>query len=183
MWTTGRRPGALALVAAIIVFSSGSISGAGAGRESLNEPATLVATDPAIGKSRPIFDPNPQLANISLGSVSVYEWKDSHGRIIKGGLVKPPDYVPGRRYPLVIQTHGFDAKRFFSVGFSNTANAGRALAARDLIVLQVHEPSSDTEIKANLSSCSTSEAVSISLKSLCIRSLTKKCSWTGSISG
>jgi dipeptidyl aminopeptidase/acylaminoacyl peptidase len=114
-------------------------------RESLNEPPTLVATDPAIGKSRPIFDPNPQLANISLGSVSVYEWKDAHGRIIKGGLVKPPDYVPGRRYPLVIQTHGFDAKRFFSVGFSNTANAGRALAARDLIVLQVHEPSSDTE--------------------------------------
>ncbi len=113
--------------------------------ESPNESPILVATDLATGKSRSIFDPNPQLADISLGSVSVYEWKDPQGRVIKGGLVKPPDYVPGRRYPLVIQTHGFDARRFFRVGYSNTANGGRALAARDVIVLQVQEPYSDTE--------------------------------------
>lgn len=45
-----------------------------------------------------------------------------------------------RRYALVIQTHGFDPNKFFRVGYSDTSNAGRALAGRGMIVLQVHEP-------------------------------------------
>lgn len=114
-------------------------------REGLNEPPTLMASDPVSGNSRMVLDPNPQLADINPGSVSIYEWQDPNGRTIKGGLVKPPNYAPGRRYPLVIQTHGFNPNQFFTVGFSKTANAGRALAARDIIVLQVAEPYSDTE--------------------------------------
>lgn len=109
-------------------------------REGLNEPPVLLATDTQSGKSRVVFDPNPQLANIDLGSVSVYEWKDSHGRTVQGGLAKPPGYVPGRRYPLVIQTHGFDPHEFFRVGYGETVNAGRALAGRGIMVLQVAEP-------------------------------------------
>ena len=109
-------------------------------REDLDEPPVLIATDTQTGKSRVVFDPNPQLTNIDLGSVSVYQWKDSHGRTVQGGLAKPPGYVPGRRYPLVIQTHGFDPKSFFRVGYGETANAGRALAGRGMMVLQVAEP-------------------------------------------
>jgi hypothetical protein len=108
--------------------------------ESLNEPPVLVAADSRTGKSRPIFDPNPQLANIALGSASIYRWKDPHGREDMGGLVLPPNITPGRRYGLVIQTHGFDPGRFFRAGYSDTSNAGRALAGRDLVVLQVDEP-------------------------------------------
>ncbi len=113
--------------------------------ESLNEPPVLVATDTVTHKSRAIFDPNPQLAQINLGTVSVYRWRDSHGRTNQGGLVKPPDFVAGQRYPLVIQTHGFDADRFFRAGYSDTSNAGRALASRDIVVLQVDEPSPENE--------------------------------------
>jgi dienelactone hydrolase len=109
-------------------------------REGLNEPPVLLATDTQTGKSRVVFDPNPQLANFDLGFVSVYEWKDPHGRTVQGGLAKPPGYVPGRRYPLVIQTHGFDSHKFFRVGYGETANAGRALAGRGMMVLQVAEP-------------------------------------------
>jgi dienelactone hydrolase len=109
-------------------------------REGLNEPPVLLATDTETGMSRVVFDPNPQLANVDLGSVSVYEWKDLHGRTVQGGLAKPPGYVPGRRYPLVIQTHGFDPHKFFRVGYGETANAGRAFAGRDILVLQVAEP-------------------------------------------
>ncbi len=109
-------------------------------REAPNEPPVLVALDPSTGKSRVIFDPNPQLGNISLGSVSAYEFADPHGRTIRAGLVKPPGYDPGRRYPLVIQTHGFNSHRFYTVGGSQTSNAGRPLAGRNLLVLQVREP-------------------------------------------
>ena len=109
-------------------------------REGLNDPPVLLATDTDTDKERVVFDPNPQLADIDLGVVSVYEWKDTHGRIVKGGLAKPPGFVQGQRYPLVIQTHGFDPHQFFRVGFGETANAGRALAGRSMIVLQVAEP-------------------------------------------
>ena len=109
-------------------------------REGLNEPPELLATDTDTDKERVVFDPNPQLKDIDLGVVSVYEWKDAHGRSIRGGLAKPPGYVAGRRYPLVIQTHGFDPHKFLRVGYGETANAGRALTGRDIMVLQVAEP-------------------------------------------
>ena len=109
-------------------------------REAVNEPPVLLASDSYTGKQRVIFDPNPQLAGIALGTVVPYQWKDSYGRTIKGGLVKPPNWTASRRYPLVLQTHGFDAQQFYRVGYSETSNAGRALAGRDIIVLQVSEP-------------------------------------------
>jgi dipeptidyl aminopeptidase/acylaminoacyl peptidase len=75
--------------------------------------------------------------------VSVYTWKSARGLSVTGGLAKPPDFVPGHRYPLVIQTHGFPRDQFFRVGYgSETANAGRALAGRGMLVLQVQEPHS-----------------------------------------
>ncbi|MEM7277004.1 MAG: prolyl oligopeptidase family serine peptidase [Pseudomonadota bacterium] len=109
--------------------------------ESLNEPPVLVATDPDSGRSREIFDPNPQLSKLELLPVTRVEWQDKHGRTITGGLIKPADFKAGRKYPLVIQTHGFDSDRFYRVGHSDTASAGRAIASRGIVVLQVAEPS------------------------------------------
>jgi dienelactone hydrolase len=109
-------------------------------RQSLNEAPTLFAKDRVSGREHKIFDPNPQLAGIAMGAVSEIFWKDAHGRSINGGLVKPPDFVPGKRYPLVIQTHNFRPRRFFRTGISDTASAGRALAGRGMLVLQVDEP-------------------------------------------
>lgn len=109
-------------------------------RQALNDPPTLFAKDPASGQERRIFDPNPQLADIAMGTVTEVFWTDAHGREINGGLVKPADFVTGKRYPLVIQTHNFRPRRFFRTGISDTASAGRALAARGMLVLQVDEP-------------------------------------------
>ena len=112
-------------------------------RQDLNNPPVLTARDRDSGGSGIIFDPNPQLKQIALGNVSVYTWKSAHGLSATGGLATPPDFVPGHRYPLVIQTHGFPQDQFFRVGYtSETANAGRALAARGMLVLQVREPHS-----------------------------------------
>jgi dipeptidyl aminopeptidase/acylaminoacyl peptidase len=108
-------------------------------RQALNVPPALFARDRA-GKELKLFDPNPQLNEIALGEVANYFWKGPRGQDAWGGLVKPPDFSPSRRYPLVIQTHGHNGDDFFSVGYSNTTNAGRALAARGMLVLQVSEP-------------------------------------------
>jgi dipeptidyl aminopeptidase/acylaminoacyl peptidase len=104
--------------------------------QGLNAPPLLRATDPKTGVTRVLWDPNPQLKDITLGEATVYTWKDKAGRNWKGGLFKPVPYEPGRRYPLVIQTHGFSANEFRPSGVFPTAFAARALAASGLVVLQ-----------------------------------------------
>ena len=61
---------------------------------------------------------------------------DSSGHQWTAGLVLPPNYVKGNRYPLVIQTHGFDPNEFLADGFATTANAARPLASSGIVVLQ-----------------------------------------------
>ncbi len=92
-----------------------------------------------------IWDPNPQLASIALGKASLYEWSDKDGASRKGILVLPPDYTPGRRYPLVIQTHGFEPQKFFADGIYTTGSGGRALCGRGIIVLQTAQYSKSSD--------------------------------------
>ena len=49
------------------------------------------------------------------------------------------DDAPGRRYPLVIQTHGFREKSFDPAGVFPSAFAAQELAAADIVVLQVED--------------------------------------------
>jgi dienelactone hydrolase len=105
--------------------------------EELNSPQALYITDPNSRQSKELWNPNPKLTAVSLGDASIYRWKDKSGREWVGGLVKPPDYEPGHKYPLVIQTHGFDRHRFMAVGAYTSANAARPMAAKGIMVLQV----------------------------------------------
>jgi dipeptidyl aminopeptidase/acylaminoacyl peptidase len=104
-------------------------------RESPNNPPALYATDLATGQSRKLWDPNPQMSSLDLGEVAPFEWTDRTGYKWTGQLVKPPNYHPGQRYPLVIQTYGF-SPGFVSDGLLPTASAVRSLAASDIMVLQ-----------------------------------------------
>lgn len=105
-------------------------------REGLNTPPALWAGGRGLAEKK-IWDPNPQLASLRLGEASEFRWKDKTGYEWVGGLVKPPDYQPGRRYPLVIQTHGFRPDEFMTDGAYTTAFAARPLAAAGMIVLQM----------------------------------------------
>lgn len=108
-------------------------------RQSLNSSPALWAADQASGKSRQLWNPNPQLSQMKLGEASVYRWKDGNGIEWTGGLIKPVDYDPGKRYPLVIQTHGFSDGIFKDVtdGAYPTAMAARPLASAGIMVLQI----------------------------------------------
>src|SRR5713226_2095547 len=106
-------------------------------KEGLDQPPLLVAKNKET--SRVIWDPNPQLDKIELGHASVYKWKDKEGRVWEGGLYEPVGYQPGHRYPLVIQTHGFQESLFRPSGLYPTGSAARSLAAAEIFVLQVGE--------------------------------------------
>jgi dipeptidyl aminopeptidase/acylaminoacyl peptidase len=107
--------------------------------QGLNDPPVLVVSDARTNVSERLWDPNPQLTDVVLGQATVYRWKDPSGRDWTGGLFKPPGFVTGKRYPLVIQTHGFTDAQFRPSGVFPTAFAARALAGVGMVVLQVQD--------------------------------------------
>jgi dipeptidyl aminopeptidase/acylaminoacyl peptidase len=107
--------------------------------QGLNTPPALFASLDDSAVSEEVWDPNPQLKDFDLGEAEVYNWKDRHGRLIKGVLLKPPDYIPGKRYPLVIEARSYSQNSFLLDGTYSTAVAARAMAADDMVVLQAGE--------------------------------------------
>jgi dipeptidyl aminopeptidase/acylaminoacyl peptidase len=107
--------------------------------ENVNTPPKIYVSSPKIKREVLLLDLNPQFNQLNFGKVLIVRWV-THGTVMVGGLYLPPDYVPGRRYPLVIQTHGFDADEFSMDGRSEWSSgyAARALAAKQVLVLQTH---------------------------------------------
>lgn len=90
------------------------------------------------GVKRVLWDPNPSFAKLALGDVEEIHWRDEIGSEYTGGLFLPPDFVPTRKYPLVIQTHGWKSDRFELDGLGASAGyAARALASAGFMVAQV----------------------------------------------
>lgn len=108
-------------------------------KQDLNSPPTLYARDAHSGKEMQVWDPNPQFAHIQFGVASVYHWTDQTGREWTGGLVKPVDYKPGQRYPLIVQMYMFYEGQFITDGTDPTAFAARELASMGFVVLQIQK--------------------------------------------
>jgi dipeptidyl aminopeptidase/acylaminoacyl peptidase len=108
--------------------------------EDVNTPAKIYVSARKTREKALLLDLNPQFAGLEFGKVETVEWKAGELELI-GGLYFPPDYVPGRRYPLVIQTHGFSPERFAMDGRSEWSSgfAARPLAAAGFLVLQVEK--------------------------------------------
>lgn len=106
---------------------------------SFKDPPRLVATDLRTGRSRTVFDPNQQLKHLAMGEAELYNWADRRGRKWQGILFKPVGYVPGVKYPLVIQNHGFSVNRFTPSGGFPSAFAAEELASAGIMVLQVRD--------------------------------------------
>ena len=106
-------------------------------RQSLNEPPALWAEDRDIGKSRLLWDPNPQFSHIRFAPVSILRWTDKSGYEWNAEMVTPLDYVPGTKYPLVIQMYTFEDGQFVTDGLDPTAFVARHLGSVGFFVLQI----------------------------------------------
>jgi dipeptidyl aminopeptidase/acylaminoacyl peptidase len=104
--------------------------------EGLNLPPKLMVSGGPFKRERLLLDLNPQLEGMRLGRIEEIRWKVRDGTTVRGGVYYPPDYRSGRRYPLVIQTHGFDPQQFAVDGIFATAFAAQAMASRNIVVLQ-----------------------------------------------
>lgn len=105
--------------------------------QGINEPPRLVAAELGGKRKRLLLDLNPQFRRLTFGRVEMFRWKNKEGDAAEGSLYYPPDYVQGKKYPLVIQTHGESRDWFWIDGPFSTANAAQPLANASFLVLQI----------------------------------------------
>ncbi len=91
-------------------------------RSSFQRPATLVTfpvDDPS--QTRELVDVNQDvLANVRLGDVEELWFKSGDGLPIQGWLIRPADFEPGKKYPMVLWIHG-GPWSMYSVAFNCAA--------------------------------------------------------------
>jgi dipeptidyl aminopeptidase/acylaminoacyl peptidase len=107
--------------------------------EDMNNPPKLFAVDTSAQRRALLLDLNPQFNELKFGKVEEIAWKNSDGVEIRGGLYYPVDYSPEKKYPLVIQTHGWTPDKFWIDGPWTTAYAAQALAGKNIMVLQAEK--------------------------------------------
>jgi dipeptidyl aminopeptidase/acylaminoacyl peptidase len=107
--------------------------------ENLNQGPRIVLTDPKSGHTSVLMDLNPHFKNLEFGKLQEITWTATDGHEVTGGLYLPPDYVHSKRYPLIIQTHGWYPRMSFVAmdGFPAPPNAAQGLASKGFVVVQV----------------------------------------------
>jgi len=121
-------------------------------RQDLNTPPEILAHDSKTVRQQVITDFNPEFRSLSFGKVEKFTWSDTDDRTWVGGLVYPPKFSRDKRYPLVIQTHGFNSEEFLIDGPDSTASAfaAQALANKEIMVLQMPVPRRELSKRAEL---------------------------------
>ena len=71
-----------------------------------NHFAEVLLTPTGEFKPRYLTDLSGQWKQFSLARREVIQWKSSDGAPIEGVLIKPADYDPSRKYPLLVVIHG-----------------------------------------------------------------------------
>ncbi|HEX9887269.1 MAG TPA: S9 family peptidase [Longimicrobiales bacterium] len=113
-------------------LSIGSVSANGtlvATRSSFHEPADVVAVDVggAGGIERLTRVNEDILAGVTLGEVEEIWYESVDGYRIQGWIVKPPDFDPSRKYPLMLSIHGGPHSMYtvaFNFGWQEHATHG-----------------------------------------------------------
>lgn len=116
--------------------------------ERYDRPADIVATDIRGGQVKRLLRLNPQFKDFLLGRVEQLQWTDENSLTWRAGLVLPPDYRKGRRYPVVVQTHGFDPNVFLIDGspVDGPPYVAQALANKSIVVVQMMDMRIDDDL-------------------------------------
>jgi dipeptidyl aminopeptidase/acylaminoacyl peptidase len=70
-------------------------------------PGDLYLFDASSREMRKLFGPNDALLErVALGKIEEFWYPSFDGRRIQGWIMKPPDFMPAKKYPLVLSIHG-----------------------------------------------------------------------------
>ncbi|WP_129774476.1 prolyl oligopeptidase family serine peptidase [Peristeroidobacter soli] len=116
-------------------------------RESLTEPQQLVAVSPSRGEVKTIAKPNAALEEIEPLKSERREWTGKSGGVSDGYVTYPRNFVSGKKYPVMVVTHGGDARnRFAYYGFQAEAPV-QVFAESGYVVLSVNDPISNARTR------------------------------------
>jgi len=92
------------------------------------------------GRWRKLTGQNDELvAGLALGSVEDVSFPSTNGTTVHGLLVKPPDFVPGRVYPLLLWIHGGpNGQDEHALAIDGYEFEPQYFAARGFVVLRVN---------------------------------------------
>ncbi len=62
----------------------------------------ICVSDLTFGEIRKVSDANPQQAEFNWGRSELVEWVSSEGATLQGVLVKPEDFDPAKKYPMIV---------------------------------------------------------------------------------
>jgi dipeptidyl aminopeptidase/acylaminoacyl peptidase len=100
-------------------------------------PLDLWVADRQFATFRRATNASPALTKYHFGPAKIIEWRDqAEGRTLRGALLLPPDYEPGRRYPMVTWVYGgfLASSRIHHFGGDIGLNL-QLLATRGFVVL------------------------------------------------
>ena len=104
-------------------------------RENNATPPQIAVIDAVTKPVRPIVDLNPGFSMLQQGSTERLDGINSYGENWFAYLVKPLDFVPGMRYPLIVTT--YRSGDYFLRGASGDENPIQVYAAHGFAVLCV----------------------------------------------
>jgi dipeptidyl aminopeptidase/acylaminoacyl peptidase len=102
-------------------------------QESNNSPPQVALLDVVSQQIRKIVNPNPEFDSFRQSSAERMEGTNRFGEHWYAYLLKPLDYVPGRKYPLVVTT--YRSGDYFLRGASGDENPIQVYAAKGFAVL------------------------------------------------
>ncbi len=80
-------------------------------QETYQEFPDLRVSDSSFSSVRKISDANPQIKEFLWGAAELVSWNGLDGRPHQGVLIKPGNYQPGRRYPVLVYFYRFFSQR------------------------------------------------------------------------
>lgn len=104
----------------------------------------LWATDAAGNNPSKLLSLNEHLADVQWGQTQLIEYRGIDGEALKGGVILPPDYVPGRKYPTLLWVYAGAMVRDLDSSFFDPYSPGmynmRLYAAKGYVVLMPSMP-------------------------------------------
>lgn len=82
-------------------------------RQSYQEFPDIWISDMKFASPKKVSDVNPQISEFAWGNAELVEWNSLDGIPLQGVLIKPGNYQPGKRYPVIVYFYRFFSQRLY----------------------------------------------------------------------
>ena len=124
-------------------------------REDYGEFPDVWVSDLSFKAPKKMSDANPQIAEFAWGTAELVEYKSRDGVPLQGVLIKPANYVPGQRYPVITYFYERESQLLYAFNepvvnhrpsFAVYAGAGYAIFLPDVVFTVGHPGQSIAEV-------------------------------------